>query len=397
MDAVEHPRGSTSAPNSESGGKLAIDRRLEEENEKEDDDRITGIGEDGDPDSDTDGENDGVGGNSSNAPRDDEDDNNDESSHPSREGEEAGTSESGSDAEGRVVTTADGRVLSAYELQREERIRRNREYLQSLGLERPLGDAAGTTMRQQRRSKSKPVMEKQRSSLRAKREVDYSEPKSIASIMRATTSDKEKPTRTNKEARKEPRKEKKESKRMERFVYREFQSIQAHKNQVLRQAEKLHSAARREVKYWSKLVEKAETREKKREEASQNVEDGLSVKALLREVDSRTSELVDAVGRYDNELQVLCLILGMPDFCRVNPLTDLIASLLLYRNTRRLTSKRFSDSKLTTSWRHSTLWRGSLRRLEKTYYFLTRFFWIELLPIHHHLVAAIAQPAKKKH
>jgi hypothetical protein len=287
MDAID----SSSAANSGRGAKLASDNNREEEKKR--DDRAFDVGDPG-------GENDGVEGNSNAPPNDDE---SSQASH--EEDDDADTSESESDAEDPMVTTSDGRVLSAYELQREERIRRNKEYLQSLGLERPIGDSEQP--RQQRRSKSKPALEKQRSSLRAKREVDYSEPKtSIASIIRDTASDKKKkriPKKENKK--KEPAKEKKESMRMERFVYREFQSLQAHKNQVLRQAERLHGAARREVKYWSKLVEKAETREKRREEASQNVEHGLSVRALLREVDNRTSELVDAVGRYDEELQVI--------------------------------------------------------------------------------------------
>lgn len=228
---------------------------------------------------------------------------NDESSRSSSsDDDDQSSSGSEGDAKVDVVTTSDGRVLSQYELQREERIRRNREYLASLGLERPVEESA---TRQQRRNKRRPVQEKQRSSQRERKSVDYTErPASLASIVREFRTPKANAKPRKREPKpKESQKEKKDS-RMERFIYREFQSIQAHKNQVLKQAEKDLRAAKREVKYWSKLAEKVENRERRREESSQLAEHGLSLRDILREVDNRTSELVDAVGRYDDELHV---------------------------------------------------------------------------------------------
>jgi hypothetical protein len=240
---------------------------------------------------------------SENEDDDEEERSSDESSRSSNSNDDdhsSSGSEGGTKAD--VVTTSDGRVLSEYELLREERIRRNREYLASLGLERPVDESV---TRQQRRNKRRPVQVKQRASQRERKSVDYTERKAtLASIVREfrTPNVKAKPRKREPKPT-ESQKEKKDT-RMERFIYREFQSVQAHKNHVLKQAEKDLRAAKREVKYWSKLVEKAENREKRREESSQHAEHGLTLREILREIDNRTSELVDAVGRYDEEMHV---------------------------------------------------------------------------------------------
>jgi len=231
-----------------------------------------------------------------------------DSSSDSDSGRENNHSELGSgdesDSKRPALTAADGRVLSAYEVQRLERVRRNQEYLLRLGLERQGED----TIRRRKRRKQKSSPVEKRESLRARKAVDYSEPSTtIASIVRDTTM----PEVQRKQKQKpKDRQEKKTENRMERFVYREFKSIQAHKNQVVRQAEKDLKSAKREMKYWSKLTEKQEFKERRREETQHSKIDeeksryGMTLKDLLKDIDNRTSDIEGAVKEYDDEILV---------------------------------------------------------------------------------------------
>jgi len=108
---------------------------------------------------------------------------------------------------------------------------------------------------------------------------------------------------------------------MDKFIYKEFKRLEKHRTCVLREAEKNSRIAEKEVKFWTKMVDQAETRESKlRQQAyrmkGQSFKDqekallgGITARDLLRDVDNRMADLQAAAEKYDDELKVRFLLL----------------------------------------------------------------------------------------
>ena len=209
--------------------------------------------------------------------------------------------------------TDDGRQLSEYEIQRLERIKRNREYLAKLGLAgKDGGGVLGQKQRRKRSGKPNEVAVVRRSPIsrrsKIKKVVTYAEPSaSVRDLIRVADGkatdapiDKRKPKKSVNE-------------RQEAFIYLEFKRIQSFKNQLAKQANRNVRLAEKEVKYWHKLVGRWERRNQKLLDAERQrqaeakervILGGKSIKELLQELDNRYPEIHAAVQRYDNDLQV---------------------------------------------------------------------------------------------
>lgn len=236
------------------------------------------------------------------------------------------------------VFSDDGRKLSEYEIQRLERIKRNREYLAKLGLEgKEGGGVLGQKQRKQRSRKPDEVAQVVRRSpisrrSKIKKVVTYAEPSaSVRDLLRVAdkkakaanapvdlkipSPDKDEfslqvpnPPPDNK------RKSKKNvNDRQEAFIYLEFKRIQSSKSQLAKQAGRNVRLAEKEVKYWHKLVGRWVRRNQKQLDAERQrqaearervVLGGKSIKELLQELDGRFPEINAAIQRYDNDLQV---------------------------------------------------------------------------------------------
>jgi len=237
--------------------------------------------------------------------------------------------------------TEDGRRLSEYEIQRLERIKRNREYLAKLGLQgKDGGGVLGQKKKQKRppakKSTEAPVVRRSQLSRRSKikKVVTYAEP-SLRDLLRVAdkkeatnapvdqklapipkkeelvASEPTKPPPENET--KKPKKSRGVNERQEAFVYLEFKRLQSSKNQTMRQAERNVRVAEKEVKYWHKLMASWERRSKKQLEAERQRQaevkerealGGKSIKEVLHEIDGRMPLIVAAVKRYDDCLQV---------------------------------------------------------------------------------------------
>ena len=279
---------------------------------------------------------------------DDNDNNDDSASSNSSSEDDEGKEESESKSEAYV--TEDGRTLSEYEIQRLERIKRNRAYLAQLGLAgKDGGGVLGKKKKKERPRKAatdeKPVIRRVSRRSRVKT-VTYTEPSaSVRDLLRVadkkatnapvdlklTSPEKADMGTQEVEPPKQPPPSNKPKKRsvndrQEQFVYLEFLSIRSSKNQSLRQAKQNVRTAEKEVKYWHKLVQRWERRKQRQSEAQRQRQTevreraelgGNSIKEVLQEIDSRMPEIAETVKRYDDLLQVRFRIVGKRgDACR---------------------------------------------------------------------------------
>lgn len=214
--------------------------------------------------------------------------------------------------------TQDGRTLSHYEFLRQERIKRNKQYLTSLGLEGQgggLGTAKSAAKPKAKKTKKAFSPSQKRSSLSRRTKtasVNYTEPSiSVASLLRTIDGKKE----LSKKKEPKERVERKTKERMEKFVYLEFKSIQAFKKKVLVQAERNVRNSNKEIKYWKKRATIWERRQKRKQEQRKTVAQfvqerrdlgGGTAKKLLQEIDNRMPEILAAVERYDDVFEVRC-------------------------------------------------------------------------------------------
>jgi len=266
----------------------------------------------------------------------DNDDNKDDSAFSNSSSEDEEEKEE-SESKSEAYVTEDGRTLSEYEIQRLERIKRNRAYLAQLGLAGKDGGGVLGKKKKKERPRKAPTEEKpviRRVSRRSKaKPVTYTEPSaSVRDLLRVADkkatnapvdlklSSPEKADMGVQEAEppKQPPPNSKPKKRsvndrQEQFVYLEFLSIQSSKNQSLRQAERNVRTAEKEVKYWHKLVQRWERRKQRQSEAQRQRQTevreraelgGHSIKEVLQEIDSRMPEIAETVKRYDDLLQV---------------------------------------------------------------------------------------------
>jgi hypothetical protein len=276
----------------------------------------------GDADADADSEQDGGDENDDSEDNASSDDNNDKDTDDDGDDQqEEGNSGDDSDNNGRdgaARTSPDGRQLSQYELMRQERIKRNKQYLAALGLEGASAPADKSAKR--KRKKISPPQKRSSLSRRTKAEqVSYTEPPaSVASLIRTNDNKEKKEGKPPKPA--SEIKAKDRNHRMEKFVYLEFKSLKAHKKKVVMQAEKNVRNAGKEVNYWKKRVKIFERQEQRKLERTleqtkitKELEDerrqlgGGTAKELLQDIDNKMPDILSAVARYDAKLEVrLC-------------------------------------------------------------------------------------------
>lgn len=195
----------------------------------------------------------------------------------------------------------DGHPLSAYELQRLERIRRNKEYLASLGLEKNKEAMAAKkpAKKPNPKSRKRPDIKRRSSISRASKEkaVTYSE----------STKDKEAASAGEK---KEPWVRKKENRavRMERFIHDEFRRIGKEQRRHLKRAKKNVRAADVEYRIAKQRAERYEKKRRKQLGYAQSAErmeeerralGGYTAKEMLQEVDIRMYEIYQAIRMFD--------------------------------------------------------------------------------------------------
>lgn len=275
---------------------------------------------DGDDDGDDDGENDDSDDNASSDDNNDKDDDQDDD----QDDQDENSSDDDGGNNGRAGASAaspDGRQLSDYELLRQERIKRNKQYLTALGLEGTGASggvkASGKPIKRKRKRVS-PSQKRSSLSRRTKESVNYTEPPaSVASLIRTADKKKEEGNKDGPPKPQSERKTKDPVNRLEKFVFLEFKSIKAHKRTVLSQAEKNLGKASKEVKYWKKNAEVFERRQQRKldrkvEQAKivKRLEDerrqlgGGTAKDLLRDIDNRMPDILAAAARYDVKLEV---------------------------------------------------------------------------------------------
>ena len=236
----------------------------------------------------------------------------DSSSDSDSDGDDSESSDSDSDKD------HDG--ISEYEKLRLERIRRNREYLEKLGLEKAAKIPRQKKSRPRKKVPKAPVQRRSSLSRRTKKEtINYAKQIPITSKEEAKMK-KAKAGKAGDASGQETsgsvesswKKKKAQKTRMDRSIYEEFNRIKSEKKEVLRDAKKAFKHCDREVKYWQKrcrIQEKKMDRIRKREEENANMqqemtlENGLTIRKMMQECDKRLPELQEAIQKYDDEFR----------------------------------------------------------------------------------------------
>jgi hypothetical protein len=216
--------------------------------------------------------------------------------------------ESKEDGKVAAATTEDGHQLSAYELQRLERIRRNKEYLASLGLEKNKPRPQKTQPARKKRDNVKPARRSSLGRSTKANPISYSEnptprwqkstpgdadgsaTQAVASVAPAIAM----PT--------------KKLPRMDRFIYDEFKRIGAEVKQSLKTAKRNMREADIAYRYAKKKAERYERKQKRENEYKRLVQDierernvlGCTAKEMLQHVDSRMYEIESALRMFDH-------------------------------------------------------------------------------------------------
>ena len=235
-----------------------------DEDEMDDDDNDNDDGQDSDDDDDDDDE-------ENDDEDDDDDDDDDEEENEEGDEEEEDDNEDGSSSEeegedetaGAATATSDNPGgISEYERLRNERIRRNKERLQELGLLDEHGQSTAKKKKlkpqAKKRPPSKPLAPSRRSSRASIGEKkSYAEP-SIRDYTKLAFGDAPPSKKEKKPKVPKPPKEKKERKpskidlRPTREIYDEFQAVRRMKKMALKTANRLLRQAEKEVAYWQK-------------------------------------------------------------------------------------------------------------------------------------------------
>lgn len=185
-----------------------------------------------------------------------------------------------------------GRPLTAYEIMRLERIKRNQAYLAKLGLEQAKAEQEKEAQQKKaanKRDKKGPVFYEQRETLsrRSKGQISYTMPKisefreTIATVKRQ---------KKNKKEKSDTREE-----RLPLFIYQELRTLQTNKRQRLANAERLVRLSEKEIKLSERFAEKQERREQAKKEREEKKKLSESKKALLpyvQELDKRRHEIL---------------------------------------------------------------------------------------------------------
>jgi hypothetical protein len=256
----------------------------------------------------------------------DDDDNDDGTSS---ESSSSMTDQSDNETSEAAVVNEEGRRLSQYEVQRLERIKRNRQYLEQLGLEGEMAIASMDKPKRRRRRKKAEILSAEATiapretiSRRSKmKKVSYAEPRtSVRDLFRqadkqmklesggdgpntAMKSEKSDKDETDMVSHQEHlRKMKSLTERMDQTIFIEFKRIKAQKRLVVKTATRHFRAAQKEVKFWNKLLPAWERHSAQQEERSQL--GGKSAKELLAVMDKRMPAIVRAIKRYDDSIIV---------------------------------------------------------------------------------------------
>jgi len=258
--------------------------------------------------------------------------------------------------------TEDGRKLSAYEIMRLERIKRNREKLAMLGLQGKegggvLGKKPVDPRKDNKQKKSKSPAQKRSSlSRRTKaKSVNYAEPPtSVASLLKADKEEKKKAAKDKPAKPSREPKTKDRSERMDKWIHLEFKRIKGQKTQCLKQAKRNVRLAEREIKYWKGRAEKWQRRHKRKQEAEKVVKEfererdvlGKSAKELLQEIDGRMPELIEVAECYDNKFEVC--INAFPSLLPYHLFLSFSICLRLTRRRLNVRNERKRESKRKT-------------------------------------------------
>lgn len=186
-----------------------------------------------------------------------------------------------------------GRPLTAYEIMRLEKIKRNNAFLAKLGLEEARARQEEEMRKKKaaaKRDKKGPVFYEQRETLSRRtkgKNVSYAMPK-ISEFRETMASAKKNNTR---------KREKSASRedRVPREIYNELKSIQSNKRQRLANAERLVRMSEKELKLSEKFAEKQERREqakKEREERKKLAESKRALLPFVQELDKRRNEVL---------------------------------------------------------------------------------------------------------
>jgi hypothetical protein len=204
-----------------------------------------------------------------------------------------------------------GRPLSAYEILRLERIKRNQAYLAKLGLEADAKTGKSKTLlgdevpkKPKRKPKEKIEFHIQRRSRSARKtkskEIDYTEKpvKQRADLLPG----KSKQPKEKKEPKPKKPKSEKQQKREDRlplFLYQEFRRIATTRNKNLRTAEKLNRAAENEVRIARRTVDNLARRYAKKKER----ESRSDLLPIVQDVDKNKSKIAKTLVKMDKSIE----------------------------------------------------------------------------------------------
>jgi hypothetical protein len=186
-----------------------------------------------------------------------------------------------------------GRPLTAYEIMRLEKIKRNNAFLAQLGFEEAKAQQEEEMRKKKaaaKRDKKGPVFYEQRETLSRRtkgKNVSYAMPK--ISEFRETMAS----TKKNKKRKREKSASKED--RVPREIYNELKSIQSNKRQRLATAERLVRMAEKELNLSERFAEKQERREqakKDREERKKLAESKRALLPIVQELDKRRNEIL---------------------------------------------------------------------------------------------------------
>ncbi len=239
---------------------------------------------------------------------------------PDSDDDDDGDSKEESDEDEKQPTDEYGRPLSAYEIMRLERIKRNKAKLAQLGLEQNGGKRSGTllgeheeNMRKRKALKKKEKKEKEvivmrRSmSRRTKgKNINYSEP--TVAEFKLPPSERKKDKSNDKPEEKEmdektkaamldkkARKEKREN-RVPLFIYQELKQVEKTRRHAVRTAEKLVRASEKEMRIIKRQVDAIGRREKQRKEKKELKAFG----PVINEIDRGRVQLIKTLRKIDN-------------------------------------------------------------------------------------------------
>ena len=198
-----------------------------------------------------------------------------------------------------ALTDEFGRPLSAYEIMRLERIKRNQAYLAKLGLESDSTNGMKRTLLAPHEDEMK---KKKAAKKRMKKEVVVHRRTSVGRRTKAKKIDytekkvKQKNDVLPKEQKKSAKKEKSEKRKKKEtslplFIYREFKNMEVSRRQNVRTAEKLVRSAQLEIRRAEKEIETLQRRERRLRE--RETRDALV--PVVHEIEKRRVDIIKAL------------------------------------------------------------------------------------------------------